>query len=544
MKRTKQPYNFTKASEKPITQEEMDLEMHTRMEELRMKHAHEQPLFSLPRAITYHNNPDEALKDAAKDGDLHDVKRYFQRCDEFSKAHPGSAGKMAEAKTNAFCVAATNGHAEVVRFLLDKGVSADALEKLLYGRPAFIPALYKAARHGHLSVVKVLIEYGANLTLKASDGHSPIDVADMYGHTEVVECLKQEALKRDAFFNAVHDGNADVVEDYLKTHHVKAINHMVCDKYKDVGRRDHDGYHALSIAACRGHLPIVQQLLAAGVSIDQVDRHKMTALCWAAEYGHLPVVRELINHDASLGDPFNEHEGNAAINIARNETHELKVDIAEHITSFLRKTGVLRAANDGNLQQLQFYLDRYNDNNGRWKQFDQEVLNIMNATAPETQKTALMLAACHGHLSSVKELLDAKASIDEVDSNGNTALMLAASTGDVNIVRTLLDAHASVKMVNQDGDTVLHKAASTGSLPLVYRLKDAADVSLKNNLLLTAADIAKANGHQDIANLLERNAKNIIKNSNPAPIKLFDPKPEPASHVSASNLIKQIISSF
>src|SRR5205085_10263785 len=62
----------------------------------------------------------------------------------------------------------------------------------------------------------------------------------------------------------------------------------------------------------------------------------------------------------------------------------------------------------------------------------------------EDGKTALMLAAAHGHKTLVPFLLSAGAVIGEWDRGGETALMLAAANGHESVVNLLLNAGAEV----------------------------------------------------------------------------------------------------
>jgi ankyrin repeat protein len=58
-------------------------------------------------------------------------------------------------------------------------------------------------------------------------------------------------------------------------------------------------------------------------------------------------------------------------------------------------------------------------------------------------RTALILAAAHGHQTTVRLLLDAGADTNVVDNSGRTPLMWAALSGYVDIVQALTDAGAT-----------------------------------------------------------------------------------------------------
>jgi uncharacterized protein len=77
---------------------------------------------------------------------------------QWSKA-PASED-YAELVSEAFYIAARNGHVEVARFLLEKG--ADVNRRGFFGAPG----LHWAAINGHKPMVEFLISHGADLTLR------------------------------------------------------------------------------------------------------------------------------------------------------------------------------------------------------------------------------------------------------------------------------------------------------------------------------------------------------------------------------------------
>ncbi|PMC35755.1 hypothetical protein CJ195_18430 [Bacillus sp. UMB0899] len=118
-------------------------------------------------------------------------------------------------------VAAKQGHFEIVKFLIDKGIDIDAR-----GGTFDASALNLAAGAGQLEIVKYLIESGAELDESLAK-RNPLFGAIYGGHKEVVELLVDsgidisvrytgESMKdMDAYEYAREFGQTEIAE-YLK----------------------------------------------------------------------------------------------------------------------------------------------------------------------------------------------------------------------------------------------------------------------------------------------------------------------------------------
>ncbi|KND58206.1 Ankyrin repeat [Candidatus Burkholderia verschuerenii] len=80
--------------------------------------------------------------------------------------------------------AATNGHDDVVKILLDHSAYIDA------GSPNGTTPLMMAARGGHLSTCKLLLDEGADLRIKNQIGMTAADFATKYNEKDVAEGLQ------------------------------------------------------------------------------------------------------------------------------------------------------------------------------------------------------------------------------------------------------------------------------------------------------------------------------------------------------------------
>ena len=55
-----------------------------------------------------------------------------------------------------------------------------------------------AAEEGHIEVVNALLRAGANQNLATDNGLSPLSVAQLSGHTEIVQALEAAATQLEA----------------------------------------------------------------------------------------------------------------------------------------------------------------------------------------------------------------------------------------------------------------------------------------------------------------------------------------------------------
>lgn len=74
---------------------------------------------------------------------------------------------------------------ETARALLHAGASIEGASDRSHIRP-----LWKAAKRGHLQMVKLLVGSGANVSATDNTGMSALDYAKRYSRTDVVEYLK------------------------------------------------------------------------------------------------------------------------------------------------------------------------------------------------------------------------------------------------------------------------------------------------------------------------------------------------------------------
>ncbi|KAL3867789.1 hypothetical protein ACJMK2_040636 [Sinanodonta woodiana] len=186
--------------------------------------------------------------------------------------------------------AVMQGHDEIVRLLLnlpetdiERGGNVMIEKQIINNaRP-----LWCAAACKRLSLVKLLIQFGANIDGATETNSTPL---------------------RPACF----DGNVEIVK-YL------------IDCGADVNRQNKWGSSCLMVAAFFGHISVVEYLCQNGASIDTKDEFGATALHHAAEGGCLDVIKLLLtfgSNSKDTKDSFSFTPMMRAANFAKCDTVE------------------------------------------------------------------------------------------------------------------------------------------------------------------------------------------------------------------------------
>lgn len=116
-------------------------------------------------------------------------------------------------------------------------------------------ALILACQHGHVEVVRLLADAGADRDLPKSDGRTAVSVAAQRGHLEVVTCLcdlgadlnKPQRTGATPLHAAAYGGHADVA-------------HLLCSRKADRNRVDKDGWTPALFATYMRHNDVARIL--------------------------------------------------------------------------------------------------------------------------------------------------------------------------------------------------------------------------------------------------------------------------------------------
>ncbi|KAF3653092.1 putative serine/threonine-protein phosphatase 6 regulatory ankyrin repeat subunit C-like [Capsicum annuum] len=184
---------------------------------------------------------------------------------------------------------------QVVEFLLSSKTLLDVsllLPKALSLSDACqLDSLLKsAAKNGNSHCISALIEAGANVNRRDSDGGSVMSLAVKSGNLDSVQVLIESGY--------TIDNSADKFLHYAAAMDRVDLMEILFLGYADIDLNsiDSQGRTALHMAAIHGHVEVLQFLVTIGSDSDISDSQGWTALHFAAHQGHVESVDFLLNH--------------------------------------------------------------------------------------------------------------------------------------------------------------------------------------------------------------------------------------------------------
>lgn len=212
----------------------------------------------------------------------------------------------------------------------------------------------------------------------------------------------------------------------------------------NAGAANHEGATPMFLAAQNGSMPMIAELLKAGVDVNApVLSHGETALMMAARSGSVDAVRLLLDRGAKI-NAKDTLRGTTALMWAAEQGHATVVELLAARGADLRiQSEILRPLKRRGL-----------------------------GFAPASQQggpdapvkgglTALLFAAREGSLDCVRVLIQAGADVNQTSADGSSPLLVAVQNGYYDLAAFLLDHGANVNLANSKGWTPLYLAVKT-----------------------------------------------------------------------------------
>lgn len=325
--------------------------------------------------------------------------------------------------------ATENGHLEVVRVLLQKGADTAAKSGRYIDDGT---ALHVAARAGHVEIIKLLLEFGADIEAKASRGARPLHWAVEDEKEDVVRLL----LERNADINAMRDYDQETPLKLTPENKGDGIFELLLEKGADINIKGRLQETVLLQAVAKERTEMVKKLLEKGADVFTRNEYNDTALHLAVTYvGSDEIARLLldrqaeISHETAHQEPYintQNDEGDTPLHLAtRDEGRIKRIELGKVIRQMAEET----------------YHDIGTDSDELYPEIDIQ-------TSAERSLTAF-----------VKLLLERGADPNCTNKKGRTPLHNVAANGYTEMAKLLFDYGTFIDTKDICGHTPLYRAA-------------------------------------------------------------------------------------
>ncbi|GFS06607.1 protein phosphatase 1 regulatory subunit 16A [Elysia marginata] len=218
-----------------------------------------------------------ALLESAARNDIEEVKRLLQ-----SNISPDVTNEDGLTALHQCCI---DDNEAMLKLLLDYGANVNACDSEMW------TPLHAAATCGHVTLCKHLIDRGAELLAVNADGNMPYDICE---DEITLDYIETEMAKNG------------ITQEQIDTTRLTTERQMLNDLKElaatggDLEIRDHQGASMLHIAAANGYLDVADFLLDHHVTVDARDQESWQPIHAASYWGQLDILELLVQNGADL----------------------------------------------------------------------------------------------------------------------------------------------------------------------------------------------------------------------------------------------------
>lgn len=317
-----------------------------------------------------------------------------------SDVHPSMDTNSAAAfiRNNKLIDAAKSGSSADIEAALADGADINAKD---VGNG--ITALIWASQNGHIDVVKVLLDKGADINIKNSNGVTSLIMAIQNSSMDIVKLLLDKGAEVNTvrpndsvtpLIMALWKGNSDIIK-------------LLLDKGADVNAKlPSIGITAIFMATQNGYVDVVKLLIEKGADVNVKEINSGTTPLMAATIHGQPEVAKLLL------------ESGADVNAKTTTTGQ---------------TALMIASQQGKTEIAKLLLEKSAD---------------VNIKDDKNNGTALIWASAKGHTEIVKLLIEKGTDVNAKDIRSGTALVAALQGGHADVVQVLKNAGATEPDMN------------------------------------------------------------------------------------------------
>uniref|UniRef100_A0A8C6J698 Transient receptor potential cation channel subfamily A member 1 n=1 Tax=Melopsittacus undulatus TaxID=13146 RepID=A0A8C6J698_MELUD len=391
--------------------------------------------------------------------------------------------------------AAFSGAKTCMEILLKKGeeLGHSAKTHINFTNNGKCSPLHLAVQSGDLEMIKMCIEFGAQIDLKQNEKCTALHFAATQGATEIVKLMMSSYAGEESIIDAV-DGNKETL-----LHRTALFDHYELAEYlismgANIDSVDIEGRSPLLLATSCASWKIVNLLLSKGANVslkDHLGRNflHLTVLQPGGlqhlneKFLQMEHIKNLVVDEDNEGCTPLHYACRQGVTLSVNNLLSLNVSI--YSKSRDKKSPLHFAASYGRINTCQRLIR------------DMKDTRLLNE-GDKKGMTPLHLAAQNGHEKVVQFLLK-RGALFLCDYKGWTALHHAAFGGYTRTMQIILDTNVKcTDRVDEEGNTALHLAAREGHAKAVRLLLDYGAKILFNKALASFFHEAIHNRRKDV----------------------------------------------